>query len=168
MSATKWPAKIRAVLTLYAMRLIAWQGKPTQRRGKDMSNARDQIAQIIEDEIFLERFGGIVGMDAAADAILAALPSMIAPLVWEDEEKDWFSTSESRGFTYEIYAFDTDEDILDYTFAARALPGGAVFSAIHLEVLGRASFSDAKDACDKHKRDDFVGQLNPLTIPTLD
>jgi hypothetical protein len=77
-----------------------------------MVNARDQIAQIIEDEICLERFGGIVGMDAAADAILAALPSILGfPVVECDQAPKNKVTFMSGGSV--IGAFDVDDPSLD-------------------------------------------------------
>jgi hypothetical protein len=126
-----------------------------------MTTARDKIAQIINDTIF-ESYGyNISDPYGAADNILAALPDMIAPLDWEFDEEDCCSTSDDRGFAYEICVDDVLERTSDYTWSARALLGGNVFSAIHLKILGSASFSDAKDACNKHKRDEFRKLLNP-------
>jgi hypothetical protein len=47
---------------------------------------RDQIISIIEDNNVGELNRERVDIDAAADAILAALPSMTAPLVWREGE----------------------------------------------------------------------------------
>ena len=46
---------------------------------------RDSIAEIIDEQALLH------GLDtlAAADAIIAALPSMVKPLVWEKGVVDW-------------------------------------------------------------------------------
>jgi hypothetical protein len=70
-----------------------------------MTTERDKIAQIINDTIF-ESYGyNISDPYEAADAILAALPDMIAPLVWQPIEtapKDgslilaWYVTETNR------------------------------------------------------------------------
>jgi hypothetical protein len=125
-----------------------------------MTTARDKIAEILSEAMHTDS-ESFFCIDEAADAIFAALPDMIAPLVWEFDEEDCCSTSDDRGFAYEICVDDVLERTSDYTWSARALPGGNVFSAIHLKVLGSVSFSDAKDACNKHKRDEFRKLLNP-------
>jgi hypothetical protein len=47
-----------------------------------MTTARDKIAEIIREAVFGPWFSEVSGEYDAADAILAALPDMIAPLVW--------------------------------------------------------------------------------------
>jgi hypothetical protein len=44
---------------------------------------RDKIADIIDETLAYDYDGSVSGITDAADAILAALPDMIAPLVWE-------------------------------------------------------------------------------------
>tara|TARA_R110000868_G_scaffold76760_8_gene220459 strand:- start:1901 stop:2233 length:333 start_codon:yes stop_codon:yes gene_type:complete len=53
-----------------------------------MNEARDKIAKILEDKIELF-YDFLMGFDEAADAILAALPDMIAPLVWQRNGSHW-------------------------------------------------------------------------------
>jgi hypothetical protein len=60
-----------------------------------MTTARDKIAQIINDTIF-ESYGyNISDPYAGADAILAALPDMIAPLVWDKhpDQHEWYNVT---------------------------------------------------------------------------
>jgi hypothetical protein len=45
---------------------------------------RDQIADIINEELIYDDDGSVSCFMDSADAILAALPDMIAPLVWEE------------------------------------------------------------------------------------
>jgi hypothetical protein len=132
-----------------------------------MTTPRDKIAKIINDTIFEDYGYGISDPYGVAGAIFAALPNMIAPLVWEFDEEDYCAISDELGFTYEICVDGGFKRTSNHIWNARAMLGGNVFSAIHLKILGSASFSDAKDACNKHKRDEFMKQLNPPT-PTLD
>jgi hypothetical protein len=45
---------------------------------------REQIKDIIDESVAYDYDGSVSGFEDAADAILAALPDMIAPLVWEE------------------------------------------------------------------------------------
>jgi hypothetical protein len=51
-----------------------------------MTIARDKIAEIMYDNLRMED-GIICGIEEAVDAILAAQPDMIAPLVWKDFDR---------------------------------------------------------------------------------
>jgi hypothetical protein len=51
-----------------------------------MTTARDKIAEIIDEMVRYDGFMGAWDAHDAADAILAALPDMIAPLVWQPIE----------------------------------------------------------------------------------
>jgi hypothetical protein len=62
-----------------------------------MTTAQDQIADIISESIH-EDSGHIFGIDEAADAILAALPDMIAPLVWSGGPYFWRSGNYTLSF----------------------------------------------------------------------
>ena len=55
-----------------------------------MTNMRDQIAEIIENKL------GHAGLEYIANDILAALPAMIAPLVWEQHSSN--STAQQKHF----------------------------------------------------------------------
>jgi hypothetical protein len=62
-----------------------------------MRSTRDKIEDIIE-EFVSGVYDDAVGQREAADAILAALPDMIAPLVWSG--KDYFWRSGKYTMTY--------------------------------------------------------------------
>jgi NTP pyrophosphatase (non-canonical NTP hydrolase) len=53
-----------------------------RRGGKDMTDMREKIAEIISQQMC--RSDRPVGFDETADAIIAALPGMVTPLAWED------------------------------------------------------------------------------------
>jgi hypothetical protein len=64
-------------------------------RRRDMS-MRDKVASTISKNITLEDGVFVGGFFDAADAIIAALPDMIAPLVWEaDVESYSYSTTQT-------------------------------------------------------------------------
>jgi hypothetical protein len=75
---------------------------------------RDQIEEIVRGAECRDRGYGpdVVNPDAIADAILAALPDMIAPLVWEESTSKKHSGcieyAETRAGTYFI-CYDSDD-----------------------------------------------------------
>jgi hypothetical protein len=50
---------------------------------------RDKIADIIDETLAYDYDGSVSGITDAADAILGALPDMIAPLVWMRNGSHW-------------------------------------------------------------------------------
>jgi hypothetical protein len=80
-----------------------------------MTTAQDQIADIISESIH-EDSGHIFGIDEAADAILAALPEMIAPLVWEfgtrNKHYDCVEYAETKAGTY--FICDDNDDFTGF------------------------------------------------------
>jgi hypothetical protein len=62
-----------------------------------MTTARDKIAEIISEMVRYDGFMGAWDAHDAADEILAALPDMIAPLVWQPIET---APKDGTGFLY--------------------------------------------------------------------
>jgi hypothetical protein len=56
-----------------------------------MTTARDNISQIIDEMVRYDGFMGAWDAQEAADAIMVALPSMVAPLVWQRSGSHWDS-----------------------------------------------------------------------------
>jgi hypothetical protein len=63
-----------------------------------MTTARDKIAEIIDEMVRYDGFMGAWDAHDAADAILAALPDMIAPLVWSGGPYFWRSGNYTLSF----------------------------------------------------------------------
>jgi hypothetical protein len=103
-----------------------------------MTTARDKIAEIIS-ETLQEDSGHIFGIDEAADAILAALPDMIAPLVW-----DGF-----RSGPYKIYVYDQGADLW---FCTKAFNCEAGYKRLLGAYVTRVSIDDLKKNANAHHR----------------
>jgi hypothetical protein len=73
-----------------------------------MTTARDKIAEIIDKMVRYHGFMGESDAQETADAILAALPDMIAPLVWLQDLKDpvLFTATTKIGQIYKVWDFD--------------------------------------------------------------
>ena len=70
-----------------------------------MTNMRDQI----EDILWLNRQTNGIDVVYIADAILEALPNMIAPLVWVEKDGHFYS----NGYGYSLILFG-DGYLVDY------------------------------------------------------
>jgi hypothetical protein len=68
-----------------------------------MTNMRDEIADIIGKQTFMD------SPSFVADAILEALPDMIAPLVWFEKDGHFYS----NGYGYSLILFG-DGYLVDY------------------------------------------------------
>jgi hypothetical protein len=80
-----------------------------------MTTARDKIAEII-DETLQEDSGHIFGFDEAADAILAALPDMIAPLFWvQSNDMPWRKAAQGYNIKYVIVDWNIRDNYGDGT-----------------------------------------------------
>ena len=106
-----------------------------------MTNMRDQIAEIIENEL------GHAGLEYIADGILAALPNMIAPLVWEDNSAysvlGVYNIEEYKNLCFswglnedDLWTYGTEADTLD---AAQAAANKHHRAAIMSEFTGATS-----------------------------
>ena len=108
-------------------------------------NMRDKIEAIIwdyckDDEAFAD----------TADAILAALPDMIAPLVWRGVESDCFVSSDLDGArSYELCVYDTLERPCDYLWDVRYVVGQG---EIHIPCANPSTLEAAKAAANTHHR----------------
>jgi hypothetical protein len=60
-----------------------------------MTTARDNISQIIDEMVRYDGFMGAWDAHDAADEILAALPDMIAPLIWDKhpDQHEWYNVT---------------------------------------------------------------------------
>jgi hypothetical protein len=78
-----------------------------------MRSTRDKIEDIIE-EFVSGVYDDAVGQREAADAILAALPDMIAPLVWvKSNSQPWRKTAQGCNVKYVIIDWATRHICLD-------------------------------------------------------
>lgn len=103
---------------------------------------RDKIAEIIS--------AGFMQHEPCAsisDAILAALPSMVKPLVWEGIEYDCFVSCDLLGKSYQLVVCDTLERSCDYNWAATVIIDGKETS---VKTPAQASFAEAKAAVHAH------------------
>jgi hypothetical protein len=110
-----------------------------------MTDMRDKIADIL-------RGGQLqhIEEDVMADAILAALPDMIAPLVWDGVENDGYATSGALGHSYELVAFDTLDRHCDYVWKADVSDCNADERTI--ATPAQSSFKQAQAAANTHHR----------------
>jgi hypothetical protein len=122
-----------------------------------MTNMRVQICQIISDNY---QFGNKSLMETA-DAILTALPSMIAPLVWEGEEDDCFVHSEAAGYTYELSVCDTLERSCDYVWRSDVRYMGK--TEVNIATKSTAPFAEAQDAANTHHRASIMAAFTGAT-----
>ena len=105
---------------------------------------RDKLAGIV-----WEHETGGVDYKGAADAILAALPDMIAPLVWVGVENDCFVCCDLAGKSYQLVVFDTLERSCDYNWSAAVIVDG---NELVVKTPAQASFADAQAAANTHHR----------------
>ena len=82
-----------------------------------------------------------------ADAIIAALPSMVKPLVWDGIEDDCFVSCDLLGKSYQLVVCDTLERSCDYNWAATVIIDGKEMS---VRTPAQASFAEAKAAANAH------------------
>jgi hypothetical protein len=114
---------------------------------------RDQIAEVLEISMDNVNDMDVTFEDiarAGADAILAALPDMIAPLVWEGVEDDCFVQSEAAGYTYELSVCDTLERSCDYVWRSDVRYMGK--TEVNIATKSTASFEEAQAAANTHHR----------------
>jgi hypothetical protein len=109
--------------------------------GEEMIDMRNNISEVITDVL-----GGCsYNNDAAADAILAALPDMIAPLVWEElDEHEYGNTFTAIGKNGRHYEAGVDAS-------------GQAYWGFHASVVNDGSLvsgwiADAKAAANAHHR----------------
>jgi hypothetical protein len=80
-----------------------------------MTTARDKIAEILSEAMHTDS-ESFFCIDGAADAILAALPDMIAPLVWEggtrNKHYDCVEYAETKAGTY--FICDDNDDFTGF------------------------------------------------------
>jgi hypothetical protein len=106
---------------------------------------RDQIAEIIEWEVLSTKNSDGWGCQNAVTAILAALPDMIAPLVWEElDEHEYGNTFTAIGKNGRHYEAGVDAS-------------GQVYWGFHASVVNDASLvsgwiADAQNAANTHHR----------------
>jgi hypothetical protein len=103
-----------------------------------MRSTRDKIEDIIE-EFVSGVYDDAVGQREAADAILAALPDMIAPLVW-----DGF-----RSGPYKIQLYDRGADLW---FCGKAIDYDAEHERLLGDHLTMLSVDELKQAANTHHR----------------
>jgi hypothetical protein len=104
-----------------------------------MTTARDKIVDIIDELVTVSGSGHTFGVYGAADAILAALPDMIAPLVWEG----------FKSGPYKIQVYDRGADLW---FCGKAID----FDGEHERLLGdhltMLSVDELKQHANAHHR----------------
>jgi hypothetical protein len=122
-------------------------------------SARDKIAEII----WGHESGNVECCIDAADAILAALPDMIAPLVWIGVEDDCFVECYNLGTTYELQVCDTLERSCDYYWQASALTD--FNQAVSVNTPPQATYSQAQAAANAHHRAAIMAALNGEAKP---
>ena len=105
----------------------------------EQMSMRDKISHVV----YMHHEGLIHG---AADEIIAALPDMIAPLVWEGVEDDCYVTCGSLGVTYGLQVCDTLERRGEHVWSA------CVNNKPLVSVPKQASFSQAQAAANTHHR----------------
>jgi hypothetical protein len=110
-----------------------------------MNEARDKIAKILEDKIELF-YDFLMGFDEAADAIIAALPDMIAPLVWAKSEL--------------LKRSDSGWYFVQHTHCSAGIGVWSMYFGDCLE-SSHETEKKAKEAADAHNRDEFRKRLNP-------
>jgi hypothetical protein len=110
----------------------------------------DDLQDTIYDAIYDNTYSmtDVMGCEAATDAILAALPLTIEPLVWEGAESDCFAHSEAFGYSYELVIVDALERSCDYTWRADVRYCNQSEGAI--DTPAQASFEQAKTAANTH------------------
>jgi hypothetical protein len=78
-----------------------------------MTTARNKISEILSEAMHTDS-ESFFGIDEAADAILAALPDMIAPLVWvKSDNQPWRKTAQGCNVKYVIIDWATRHICLD-------------------------------------------------------
>ena len=104
-----------------------------------MNDLREQLADICSDATLRPH--------GYADAIIAAMPGMVQPLVWEGVEADCFVICELDGRSYELCVVDTLERPCDYLWSVTYYLGrqGARIMCGKPE-----TFESAKSAAQKH------------------
>tara|TARA_R110000744_G_scaffold142869_5_gene254703 strand:- start:761 stop:1111 length:351 start_codon:yes stop_codon:yes gene_type:complete len=109
---------------------------------------RDAIAAIIETH---DSNGGYDGCtpEYAADAIIAALPDMIAPLVWEQIDSVTYGTTSFLGDSYTVWAMDG--------------VGYCKFPDVHAGERFAGGSDKAKAAADAHHRAAIMANFGGAT-----
>lgn len=83
-----------------------------------------------------------------AQAILAALPSMVLPLVWDGVKNNYFISCDMGTHSYELSVVDTLERSCDYSWGAVYNPSGS--RAINIPTPAQATLDDARAAANAH------------------
>ena len=115
------------------------------RHAQEIEESQAKIAEL--ENALAAASGTIAAMRADR---LADLPDMIAPLVWEGEEGDCFVQSEAAGYTYELSVCDTLERSCDYVWRSDVRYMGK--TEVNIATKSTASFAEAKEASDNHRR----------------
>jgi hypothetical protein len=115
-----------------------------------MTTAQDQIADIISESIH-EDSGHIFGIDEAADAILAALPDMIAPLDFHESMQQASFANSAVG----TYAYSP----------SRKIPGYVEMRIMGQRVLG--NYPTEAEAIEKANADHRALIMAAFQTPTI-
>ena len=72
-----------------------------------MTDLREKLAETLMGDRAVDNWGNPLPCDYdLADAIIAALPDMVVPLVWDQIDAVTFGATSVLGFTYTVWAID--------------------------------------------------------------
>jgi len=108
------------------------------------NDMRDKLTDIIGSHTDLTRSQD----SCVADDIIAALPTMVVPLVWEGVADDCFVSCDMGTHSYEITVVDTLERRGDYSWGVAYVQSG--YRDKDVPTPYQATFDQAKAAAQAH------------------